>query len=205
MALKRSGTAEMKGNFIWMVTNTSKLFFTQFPIPHSLSPIPQTPLPIPHLPPSYYPLLFPIPHSPVPTPYSSFSIPILIPHFPFPIPHSPFPIPHSPFPIPHSPFPIPHSPTPILYFSNIPLKILDERTIKKSVKETIITFFKELSESYIICKNQFEMGRKWSNLLLIVKTHFWTSINLIMKADIQLKAVVIPQRMLVRVSQWVTL
>lgn len=29
----------------------------------------------------------------------------------------------------------------------------------KSVKETIITFFKELSENYL-CENQFEMGRK---------------------------------------------
>ena len=41
----------------------------------------------------------------------------------------------------------------------------------------MITFFKEVSENFL-CENQFQIGRKWS-ILLLIKTHFCTSIDLI--------------------------
>ena len=53
------------------------------------------------------------------------------------------------------------------------------------MKEQYKTPARKLSSHFLkkfprifLCENQFQIGRKWS-ILLLIKTHFWTSINLI--------------------------
>ena len=46
-----------------------------------------------------------------------------------------------------------------------------KNNINNSWRKLSLHFFKKLAENYL-CENQFDMGRNWSNLLMIIKITF---------------------------------